>query len=251
MELPVEEAQDAVHVPLEQRQGVGVLHRDHLRKVDEGDGAVVVHHDVELVEVAVHQPEGGDGDQVLHDLPVHEGRVGDVLLGAPTQRGPVHLGHHHGVPVVVDGLGHREAAVAEGPHEGELLLGRQPVEVEPGEAGAAPQVVALALDGAERRPAQPVELDDERVPLLVLRLIHVRLLPHPDLPAQPLHHPAAHQRPQRQVVVPLVRQPVPVVLARVVVHLDGRERAHAVSPAPRPRSRGRPRCPPRHSRACA
>ena len=111
----------------------------------------------------------------------------------------------------------REPVVVQRLHERELLQRRQPRHVQPGRGLAGHEVVAVALDAAEARPPEARELEHHLLPLGVAREVHVRLLAHPDLAAE-LHHVAAlHEGVQRQHVIALVGQPVPVVLLRVVV----------------------------------
>jgi hypothetical protein len=63
------------------------------------------------------------------------------------------------VPVLVDRDRHRQAALAERLHEGELFDGREAREVEPREVVALAQVVALRFDRAEGGAAEAMQLE--------------------------------------------------------------------------------------------
>ena len=66
LEPPPEEVLHAVDVPVEEHLGVLVLRGDHLGEVDDDGAAVIHHHDVELVEVAVDDAHGGESQDEVH-----------------------------------------------------------------------------------------------------------------------------------------------------------------------------------------
>mmetsp|Transcript_11179 Transcript_11179/g.18796 ORF Transcript_11179/g.18796 Transcript_11179/m.18796 type:complete len:258 (+) Transcript_11179:811-1584(+) len=197
--------------------GVGVAGRGHLREVDHGDALLVVDHEVELVEVAVHQPVLGQLDDQAHEHIVDFLGMRD---GAHLGHGVgLHEGHADAVAVGVNGHGRGEAAFVERLHESELLQGGQSTEVEPGVAvSALLEVVAIGLDAPKRGAAEPGELYDDGGAFGVVggADVDVGLLADADLEADLLDEPALHKHSERQVVVAHEGERVPaVVLARV------------------------------------
>jgi hypothetical protein len=73
------------------------------------------------------------------------------------------------------------------------------------------------LDGAEGRPAEPLQLEDELLPVLVRGEEDVALLADADLHPDAADSAHAQQRPQREEVVAAVGEPVAVVLPALVV----------------------------------
>lgn len=76
------------------------------------------------------------------------------LLQCNSQRPALHQLHNHAVPVEVDGPRHREAAVPQRGHVGELLGRRDARQVQPGGAVAVRMVVAFLFDVAETSAAE-------------------------------------------------------------------------------------------------
>ena len=141
---------------------IQVVGAHHLREVNQGERLaacrVIIHQQIELVEVAVHQAVLGEADhQVEGALPGCSRRAQRPQAG---QRHAVHQGHEHRVAVHIHSLGHREAVGVEGLHERVLLQGRQVRQVQPVVAGgAAAQVVPGLTDlhlGEERQACQGV-----------------------------------------------------------------------------------------------
>lgn len=173
VEAPREEGLEARHVAVKVHFGVGVVHRHHLREVDEhggerhrgflapfgGRALVLAQQDVELVEVAVDQPVAREAQEEVDELGVERGRVGD-RGDLPQGRG-VDEGHDDGVAGVRDGGGDGEGFRVQGGEEGEFLGRGQAREVLPGPGLVLAQVVAVGLDGAERDAAEAVDLEDE------------------------------------------------------------------------------------------
>lgn len=173
VETPREEGLEARHVAVKVHFGVGVVHRHHLREVDEhggegdrglfapfgGRALVLAQQDVELVEVAVDQPVAREAEEQADELGVKRGGVGD-RGDLPEGRG-VDEGHDDGVAGVGDGGGDREGFRVQGGEEGEFLGRGQAREVLPGAGLVLAQVVAVGLDGAERDAAEAVDLEDQ------------------------------------------------------------------------------------------
>ncbi len=258
VEAPREEAPDARHVPVEVHLGVRVVHRHHLREVDDDGrgrqpsfllaalvGAVIVvivivivivvvavtvidvvvglvlpQQDVELVEVAVDQAVAGQAQDHGDELGVEGGRVADGADLAQRD-GALDELHEHRVAALGERLGHAEALAAERAHEGELALGREPGQVQPGAAvalvaaavaaAAAALVVAVGADGAEGDAAEAVDLEDALAAGVVGDGHDVALLADADARADGVDLAALRVRAQRQVVEPPVRQPVALV----------------------------------------
>mmetsp|Transcript_2715 Transcript_2715/g.10920 ORF Transcript_2715/g.10920 Transcript_2715/m.10920 type:complete len:322 (+) Transcript_2715:51-1016(+) len=191
-------------------RGVGVVHGDHLREVDEGDDAGVRHHEVELVEVAVHQPAARQAREDVRGAVEDGPGVRDVLHHVHGEA--VHLLHEHAVARGVHGLRHHEAVPVEGLHERVLLERGQPAQVEPRAVLAVAQVVALLLDAPEADAAQAVQLERELLPVGVGREVDVRLLAHADAASDAADRAALYHGPQREEVVAAIGQAVAVVV---------------------------------------
>jgi class 3 adenylate cyclase len=65
---------------VEQHGGVGVVHGNHLREIDDGDAVVVIHEHVELIEVAVHEAAARKADHDVHDTCEHLNKCYDNTL---------------------------------------------------------------------------------------------------------------------------------------------------------------------------
>ena len=74
----------------------------------------------------------------------------------------LHKFHHDTMSVEIDGLWHRESAVIECLHVGELFRCRNPGQVDPTHLLPLLVVVPLFTDLPETRPPQSVELQAER-----------------------------------------------------------------------------------------
>eukprot|EP00982_Pelagococcus_subviridis_P002608 20012-Pelagococcus_subviridis.AAC.1 len=83
----------------------------HLREVDDRDVLVLVDHDVELVEVAVHQPARREVRQLVDTLSIHPSGLSQPV--PLRQRDAVDHGHQHRVSVHVHRDGHREPVFPE------------------------------------------------------------------------------------------------------------------------------------------
>lgn len=110
---------------------------------------------------------------------------------------------------MIERRGRRKPVLEQRRHEGELLQRGEPRHVQPGHRRPALEVVALVLDGLERRPPQAVQLEHHLIPVGGLRHVDVRLLPHADLAADGADVAPGLEHVQGQDVVARVRQPVP------------------------------------------
>mmetsp|Transcript_16896 Transcript_16896/g.32698 ORF Transcript_16896/g.32698 Transcript_16896/m.32698 type:complete len:479 (+) Transcript_16896:237-1673(+) len=216
VELACEVDAQTLGVALKVHARVGVRHGHHLREVDHSQPLFIVNQQIEFVQVAVDEAELNHARHHAHHLRV------DVhgILQVPHLREGVALdhGHEHAVPVHLDGVGHGEAVVLQRAHEGELLERRQTRQVQPVVVVSVLQVVPLVLDCAEGGAAETVKLERERVARLVDHLEDVRLLAHADLAAHAHDDPLADETLDGQVVVPEVREAVPVVVLVLVVN---------------------------------
>jgi len=78
-EALAEESLNAFDITLKVKLGVQVARARHLREIDHGDVLLVIDHQVEFVEIAVHEPMLSKVYDLLDERVVHRFRVRQTL----------------------------------------------------------------------------------------------------------------------------------------------------------------------------
>lgn len=114
------------------------------------------------------------------------------------------------MPIEIDRLRHRKSATVQRRHVRELARRRDTRQVQPGGLVPASVIVALLLHVTEARATEPMQLQTQRLVIVVAHRVDVRLLADADLVAERGDRSAQRQRLERQVVVAGVGETVAV-----------------------------------------
>mmetsp|Transcript_22513 Transcript_22513/g.49045 ORF Transcript_22513/g.49045 Transcript_22513/m.49045 type:complete len:251 (-) Transcript_22513:206-958(-) len=139
----------------------------HVRVVDiargEGLNAAEVNHQIEFVQIAVHQTVfRGQSGEHGHGLFVNAlGLLDRKLIGINLIQGQAsNEVHAHHVSIVRQGRRRRITHIVQRLHKGKFLHGRGPRQKEP-TAAVRRAVIALLLHVAKRRATQPVKFEHD------------------------------------------------------------------------------------------
>mmetsp|Transcript_978 Transcript_978/g.2968 ORF Transcript_978/g.2968 Transcript_978/m.2968 type:complete len:250 (-) Transcript_978:538-1287(-) len=124
-----EEVAGGPHIPIKRLGRIGVVQVHNLWKVNECDFLFSAYHEVELIEIAVHNACARQPHQEPHEPLQDLLRV--LELPDAGERHPVDEAHDDRVPVLVDRQRHGEALVPQRLHVRELLQRSQPCHVHP------------------------------------------------------------------------------------------------------------------------